>query len=90
MTTFSQNVVVCPQCGTSIVHNKVNGVALVEAIGHIAARKKMYSRLSLDALERAAENGNLNFPLIRKTILDNFSDFSRDVETILGWGNEAE
>lgn len=90
MGGFVANVAVCPHCGKSFVHNKVNGVALVQAISDIEMRKKMYCRLTLDSLERAADDGKLTFPLIKKVVLDNFNDLTRDIHTILGYGEEAE
>ncbi len=88
--SFESNVVVCPECEHKFIHTKINGVALVEAAADIEKRKRMYCKLSLDALERLDKDGKLTFPQIKKIILDNFNDFSRDVHTIIGFGNEAE
>jgi hypothetical protein len=83
---FQANIAVCPSCQTQFAHNKVNGLAIIEAVSSIDARKRMYSRLTLDQLERLAQEKTLTFDMIRKLILDNFNDFNRDVQTILGWG----
>lgn len=83
-------VVVCPHCGKQFEHNKVNGVALVEAAANIEKQKRMYCKLSLDALERLAKEDNLTFPQTKKVLLDNFNDFTRAVHTIIGFGREVE
>lgn len=87
---FESNIVVCPTCGNHFEHNKINGMALIEAASDIEKRKRMYCKLSLDALERLQKEDKLNFPQIKKIILDNFNDFTRDVHTIIGFGKEAE
>lgn len=87
---FDTNVVVCPHCGKQFEYNKVNGVALVEAAASIEKQKRMYCKLSLDALERLDSDGKLTFPQTKKILLDNFNDFTRAVHTILGFGNDAE
>jgi len=84
-TIFPGNVAVCPNCNTAFAHNKVNGLALIETVNNIDARKRMYSRLTLDSLERLGQERTLTFDMIRKIILDNFNDYNRDVQTILGW-----
>lgn len=89
-TVFSGNVAVCPNCKEPFEHNKVNGVALIEAVNDIDARKRMYIRLTLDHLERLGLEKQLTFNMIKKVILDNFNDYNRDVQTILGWGDDAE
>jgi len=83
---FPANVAVCPSCHTQFAHNKVNGMAIIEAIGDIDARKRMYCRLTLDALERAGLEKTLTFNMIKKIVLDNFNDFNRDIQTMLGFG----
>jgi hypothetical protein len=88
--TFETNVVVCPHCNQSFEHNKINGVALIEAASDIEKRKRMYCKLSLDALERLQKEDKLNFPQIKKIILDNFNDYTRDIHTIIGFGRDAE
>jgi len=89
-TVFSANLAVCPNCNHAFNHNKVNGVALIQAVNDIDARKRMYCRLTLDSLERLSLEKTLTFDLIKKIVLDNFNDFNRDVQTTLGWGDEAE
>ena len=88
MVDILTNSVVCPHCGKSFYHNKVNGIALLEIIQNIEARKRMYCRLSLDALERDL-SGELP-KNVKKIILDNFNDFARDIHTLLGFGREVE
>lgn len=87
---YPANLVVCPNCNTSFNYNKINGIALIEAVSHIEARKRMYCRLSLDALEKLDKEGKLTFAASKKVVLDNFNDLTRDVQTILGLGLEAE
>jgi hypothetical protein len=82
--------VTCPSCGTAFEHNKVNGIALIEAVQNIDSRKRMYCKLSLDDLERLSAKGSITFPEAKKVVLDNFNDFVRDIQTILGLGAEAE
>lgn len=82
---------VCPHCGKAFPHNKINGLHLLEIIGQIEARNRMYCKLALDDLERLSrENGNLSFSSSKKIVLDNFNDYTRSIMTILGWGTEAE
>jgi hypothetical protein len=83
---FQGNIAVCPNCQHTFKHNKVNGLAIIEAVSNIDARKRMYCRLTLDQLEKMALDSTLTFDLIKKLILDNFNDFNRDIQTILGWG----
>ena len=88
--TFDSNLVVCPHCNQNFEHNKVNGVAIVEAASDIEKRKRMYCRLSLEALERLDREGSLNFPQVKKIILDSFNDYTRNIHTIIGFGQDAE
>jgi hypothetical protein len=87
---FPANIITCPHCATTFQHNKINGIALIQAISSIDSRKRMYCKLSLDDLERLSRNEGINFPEAKKIILDNFNDFVRDIQTILGLGAEAE
>lgn len=88
---FPANLVTCPQCDTTFQNNKINGIALIEAVNHIEARKRMYCKLALDDFEKlAAKEGQITFPAAKKVLLDNFNDLTRDVQTILGLGNEVE
>lgn len=82
----------CPSCGTTFEHNKVNGIALIQAVQSIDARKRMYCKLALDDLERIGSKGNgqITFPEAKKVVLDNFNDLVRDIQTILGLGVDAE
>lgn len=83
--------VICPTCGTQFDNNKVDGLALVSTVQKIDARKRMYCKLSLDDLERLSKSsGTIAFPEAKKIVLDNFNDFVRDIQTILGLGNEVE
>jgi hypothetical protein len=88
---FPANIVTCPECSVVFQHNKINGIALIQAIKNIDARKRMYCKLSLDDLERIQiKQGSIEFSEAKKIILDNFNDFVRDIQTILGLGAEAE
>ena len=88
--TFEATIVVCPHCGQHFEHNKVNGIALFEAAQNIEKQKRMYCKLSLDALERIDKNGPITFPQTKKILLDNFNDFTRAIHTIIGYGREVE
>lgn len=68
----------------------VNGIALIDAANRIDTRKRMYCRLVLDSIERLDRTGELRFPIAKKIILDNFNDFCRDTQTIIGFGADAE
>ena len=85
---FPANIAVCPSCHTKFAHNKINGIALIEAKSDIDARKRMYCRLTLNALERLSLEKTLTFNMIKKVVLDNFNDFYRDIETMLGFGDD--
>jgi hypothetical protein len=85
---FPANLVVCPACQNQFQHNKVNGLAIIEVLGDISARKRMYCRLTLDSLERLATEKTLTFTMIKKIVLDNFNDFDRDIHTMLGFGED--
>ena len=87
---FEGNTVVCPNCETHFEYNKINGMALIQAAENIKKQKRMYCRLTLDALENLHKNGGLTFSASKKTILDNFNDFSRSVLTIVGFGTDSE
>lgn len=87
---YKANLVVCPSCNTKFEHNKVNGIALIQAASDIEARKRMYTKLMLDSIEALSRRGSMEFSSIRKIILDNINDFARDVDTILGIGAEVE
>lgn len=90
MTTVTQNVVVCPHCENAFVHNKVNGVALVQLASDIESRKRMYLRLMLDAVERLERDKELDAAQVRKIILDNTNQLVRDIHTNIGFGLESE
>lgn len=90
MTTIMQNVVVCPHCEQAFVHNKVNGVALVQLASDIESRKRMYLRLMINAVERLDRDGELTVANIRKVIFDNTNELVRDVHTNIGFGVDAE
>jgi len=85
---FTPNQVVCPHCNKQFIHNKVNGIALLEIAQGIEARKRMHCRLTLDAVEKIF-NGEVPRP-IKKAILDGYNDLARDMHTILGFGQETE
>lgn len=83
------NTIFCPHCGKNFVHNKVNGIALLEISQTIETRKRMRCRLTLDAIERA-DLDEATFRAIKKAILDGYNDLARDIHTILGFGTEVE
>lgn len=87
---ITPNILVCPHCGKDFVHNRVNGMALIELIQSIESQKKMYCRLALDAFERAEKEDSLSFVAAKKILLDNMNDFARGVHTLLGFGREVE
>lgn len=88
---YAPNRIICPHCGEGFENNKINGIALIQAIGNIDARKRMYCKLTLDDLERLEhQSGHIPFNGAKKIVLDNFNDLIRDVQTILGLGADAE
>lgn len=89
-TLFEPNEIACPNCSHTFVNTRINGLALIEAINIIDARKRMYCKLALDLLENYSRSGNLNFPMTKKIVLDHFNDWGRDIQTILGSGQEVE
>lgn len=88
-TVFSPNIITCPKCSNTFEHNMINGMALIDAVSRIDARKRMYCRLTLDGLENLKQVKTLDIPT-KKLILDNFNDLNRDVQVILGFGNDLE
>lgn len=89
-TVFAGNIATCPNCGNTFTHNKVNGVALIQAVADIDSRKRMYCRLILNDLETLATRRQLNFNDIKKIFLDGINDFNRDIQTILGLDEDVE
>lgn len=85
---FQPNEVVCPHCNKQFIHNKINGIALLEIATGVEARKRMHCRLTLDSIERTF-NGDVPRP-IKKAVLDGYNDLSRDVLTILGFAKDLE
>ncbi len=90
MSTVTQNVVVCPHCEQAFVHNKVNGVALVQLASDIESRKRVALRLMLNTIDRLERSGELNAASVRKTILDSVNDLVRDIHVNIGFGVDAE
>ena len=86
---MGENIVVCPNCEHKFNYNKVNGVTLVQIAQDIEARKRMRSKLTLDALE-LSDKGGIPFTVARKIVLDSLNDLARDVHTIIGFGTEVE
>lgn len=86
---YTANIAVCPACNTKFAHNKVNGIAIIQAMHDIDSRKRTYLRLTLDSLERLAVEKELTFKMIKKIVLDNFNDFNRDIQTMLGFGEDS-
>lgn len=85
---FEPNIVSCPKCEHVFANNRVNGLALIEAVNHIDAQKKMYARLALDVLERQLSPED--FKKAKKIFLDSFNDWGRSIQTVLGMGSEVE
>ena len=85
---IKQNIIVCPHCDKEFIHNRVNGLALVEIANSVEAKKRVHCKLTLDALEREFPEG-IPKP-VRKAILDGYNDLARDVHTVMGFGVEAE
>lgn len=81
------NVVVCPHCEKQFVHNKVNGIALLEIVQKVEALKRMHQRLTLNAMEKELKTLP---PALRKAVLDGYSDFARDIHAALGFGIDVE
>lgn len=86
---ITPNIVVCPHCEKEFIHNRVNGIALLEIIQSVQAKTRMHTRLTLDALEREYKGQELP-RAVKKAILDGYNDLARDIHTILGFGTEAE
>ena len=82
------NIIVCPHCEKEFIHNRVNGLALLEIVQNVEAKKRMHCKLTLDTLDREYPNGLPKS--VRKAILDGYSDLARDIHTLLGFGTEAE
>lgn len=87
-TVFEPNIVSCPKCDHTFSNNRINGLALIEAVNHIDAQKKMYARLALDTLEKQMEPKE--FLRVKKVFLDSFNDWGRSIQVILGMGQEVE
>lgn len=87
--TVTPQTIVCPHCEKEFVHNKVNGIALIEVAQSLEARKRMHCRLTLDTLERELRDSP-QWPLIKKAVLDGYNDLARDMHTIMGFGTEVE
>ena len=88
---YTGTAITCPKCGANFINNTVNGMALIHTVSSIDSRKRMYCKLSLDDLERiSTAKGHIDFIDAKKILLDNFNDFVRDIQTILGIGTEAE
>ncbi len=75
--------VFCPHCEKQFQYNKVNGVAFLEILTEIEAKKKMRCRLSLNDLEREL-GGTPHWPIVKKIVLDGYNDLARDTFAILG------
>jgi hypothetical protein len=82
------NIVVCPHCDKEFIHNKVNGISLVQGAQDIESRKRVYLKLMLDMLESRLDSKE--FPHVKKIVLDHVNDLVRDIHTILGFGTTAE
>ena len=82
------NIIVCPNCDQEFIHNKVNGISLVQVAQDIESRKRVYLKLMLDMLESRLDAKE--FISIKKIVLDHVNDLVRDIHTILGFGTTAE
>lgn len=87
-TLFTPNIVVCPKCDHQFQNNRVNGLALIEAINHIDSQKRAFSKLALNSLEEQLDPKD--FKIVRKVFLDRFNDWGRSIQTLLGMGQEVE
>lgn len=81
--------VTCPNCGHDFEHNKVNGISLVATIADIDARKRTHARLLLNDLERL-DLTQPEYDVIRKKVLDTLNGFNREIQIILGLGDNLE
>lgn len=87
--TLAANIIVCPHCNNVFEHNKVNGIALLEIVQLIDAKKRMHCRLTLDSLERTLGK-TPEFASAKKAVLDGYNELARDVNTALGFGLDLE
>lgn len=85
---FEDNTVSCPKCEHVFVNNRINGLALIEAINHIDSQKRTYSKLALTTLEE--QLSPQDFKVVRKVFLDRFNDWGRSIQTLLGMGKEVD
>lgn len=85
---FEPNTVSCPKCDHVFTNNRINGLALIEAVNHIDAQKRVYSKLALDTLQEQLSPED--FRVVRKVVLDRFNDWNRSIQTILGMGRDVE
>ena len=88
-TIFPANAVTCPNCGHDFENTKINGLSLIATISDIDARKRTRARLLLDSLEKV-DLTEPEFKAIRKVILDTMNDFNRDIQILLGLGDDLE
>jgi hypothetical protein len=88
--TLSANIIVCPHCNNVFEHNKINGIALLEIVNSIDARKRMHCRLTLDSIERVLKKDSKEFELVKKAVLDGYNELARTIYTSLGFGTEVE
>lgn len=86
---ITPNLVVCPHCDTQFENNRVNGMALLEVVQMLEAKKRMHCRLTLNTLEMEFPDRKLP-PAIKKAVLDGYNDLARSLHTALGFGLESE
>lgn len=89
MSLFLVNAVTCPFCGKDFENNKINGLSLVATVSDIDARKRTRTRQLLDDMEKLALT-EPEYRAARKLILDSINDFNRDIQIILGLGDDLE
>jgi len=92
MDNLYETKITCPHCSKTFMSNKINGLAMVEVAQDIEARKRTYCRLALNDIERLYrdKDSSADYFLVRKVVMDNFNDFTRDIHAILGFGEEVE
>ena len=87
-TIIQPNIVECPHCAKTFIHNRVNGMALIELVSNIDTRTKIACRLTLNTLEAQYPEG---LPKgVKKAVLDGYNDLARAILTLLGYGLDAE
>jgi hypothetical protein len=71
----------CPNCHRN--DNQINGLAVLEIVSALEAKKRMHCSVTLDALEMQFPDRQLP-PRIRKAVLDGYNDLARSLYLTLG------